>query len=250
MNHYIIIVSLIASLFLVNEIYAQQDCKVLYDAINTNYEGSCKKGLAHGKGIAKGEDTYEGNFKKGLPHGQGIYTYAEGDNYKGKWKEGERNGYGTYMDAQGGKYIGTWKSGLKHGEGSYYLKMDNRDTVLAGIWKDDKYVGPKPKKPYIITSRRSVDRVTMFRSGDGNRLTIKIMQSGAINSTVIDYRFIWSSGNQLPLGTHARGWENMEFPFEARITYTTSNKLRTSTYIVNVEFIINEPGEWELILHN
>jgi len=250
MNNYISIITLIASLFVFNQTYAQKDCKVLYDAINTNYEGGCKKGLAHGKGIAKGEDTYEGNFKKGLPHGKGTYTYAEGDNYTGAWKGGERNGYGTYNDTQGGKYVGTWKQGLKHGEGTYYLKMDNRDTTLAGIWKDDEYVGPKQKKPYIITSRRSVDRVTMFRSGDGNRLTIKIMQSGVVNSTVVDYRFIWSSGNELMLGSHARGWENMEFPFEGRITYTTSNKLRTSTYVVTVEFIVNEPGEWELILHN
>lgn len=250
MNNYISIIALIASLFVFNQTYAQKDCKVLYDAINTNYEGGCKKGLAHGKGIAKGEDTYEGNFKKGLPHGKGNYTYAEGDNYIGAWKGGERNGYGTYNDTQGGKYVGTWKDGLKHGEGTYYLKMDNRDTTLAGIWKADKYVGPKPKKPYIITSRRSVDRVTMFRSGDGNRLTIKIMQSGVVNSTVVDYRFIWSSGNELALGSHARGWENMEFPFEGRITYTTSNKLRTSTYVVTIEFIINEPGEWELILNN
>jgi len=155
-----------------------------------------------------------------------------------------------YLDTEGGKYVGDWKKGLKDGEGSYYLKMDNRDTVLAGIWKDDKYVGPKQKRPCMITSKRSIDRVTMFRSGDGNRLTIKIMQSGSVNSTVQNYRFEWSSGNDLTLGNYARGWENMEFPFEGRITYVTSNKLGTSTYTANVNFIINQPGEWELILNN
>jgi len=250
MNYYISIISLIVSLLIGGQANAQQDCKVLYDDINTNYKGACKKGLAHGKGIAKGKDTYEGNFKKGLPHGKGTYTYAEGDSYTGAWKEGERNGYGTYIDTQGGKYIGTWKSGLKHGEGSYYLKMDNRDTVLAGLWEADEYLGPKPEKPYIITSKRSIDRVTMFRSGDGNRLNIKIMQSGVVNSTVTNYRFNWSSGNELPIGNHARAWENMEFPFEGKITYTTSNKLKTSTYTVNIEFTINQPGEWDLILNN
>jgi len=95
MNYRISIIALLLSLFINSQMYAQKDCKVLYDGINESYSGSCKKGLAHGKGLAKGIDIYQGNFKKGLPHGQGMYTYSEGDSYSGSWKEGERNGFGT-----------------------------------------------------------------------------------------------------------------------------------------------------------
>lgn len=250
MKYYKITIGLCVGLLLGLTSYAQ-DCRVLYEGINESYTGKCKKGLAHGKGIAKGKDTYEGNFRKGLPHGQGTYTYAEGDVYKGAWKEGDRNGKGTYTDTKGGKYMGDWKRGMKQGVGTYYVKMKNgRDTTYAGIWEEDEYLGPKPEKPYTIKMKRSVDRMTMTRSGEGNRLTIKIMQSGMPNTTVENYRFDWSSGNELPLQNFARGWENLEFPFEGKITYTTSNKLRTSTFTAQVNFIINQPGQWELTLHN
>jgi hypothetical protein len=49
--------------------FSQGVCKVLKSEIANQYEGSCKKGLANGKGIAVGRDKYEGNFKKGYPHG-------------------------------------------------------------------------------------------------------------------------------------------------------------------------------------
>lgn len=229
--------------------YSQSDCKVLYENINESYAGKCKKGLAHGNGIAKGKDTYEGSFRKGIPHGQGTYTYSEGDVYSGAWKDGERHGKGTYADASGGKYEGNWKAGVKHGEGTYYVQLPERDTTYIGIWKDDEYVGPKPEATYKITYKRSVDRVNMIRIGDGNRLIIKLQRSGMRNTMVENYRFEWSSGNEIDL-RHAKGWENLEFPFEGKITYTTPNKLGTSTFTVQVGFVINEPGEWELILHN
>ena len=63
------------------------NCKVLVDALSDKYEGRCKKGLAHGKGIATGIDTCEGKFKNGFPHGQGVYTWKNSDVYDGNWKE-------------------------------------------------------------------------------------------------------------------------------------------------------------------
>lgn len=245
------ILSLIPTVFLLFSITAySQDCKILYDGIDKTYEGACKKGLAHGKGIAKGEDTYKGNFRKGLPHGKGKYVGAEGSVYEGMWKEGERHGHGTFVDAGGSTYTGSWKEDLRHGTGKFVLKTPEKDSIMEGIWKEDKYMGPKPEKPYVVTFSRSVERQTMRKVGDGNRLSIKIMQGGMANMTVTDYRFQWSSGNEVNLSGNARGWENMDFPFEGRIVYTTANKLRTSSYPVYFEFKINEPGEWELVLHN
>ena len=50
-------------------IFAQNPCKVLMKEISGSYSGECKKGLADGKGEAKGVDRYIGAFKKGLPDG-------------------------------------------------------------------------------------------------------------------------------------------------------------------------------------
>jgi hypothetical protein len=49
---------------------------------------SVKKGLAHGEGIAVGEDTYTGLFKKGYPHGKGTCYYAGGSCYTGGLEKG------------------------------------------------------------------------------------------------------------------------------------------------------------------
>ena len=227
-----------------------QKCEVLNENLNESYRGDCKRGLAHGKGKAKGADVYEGSFKKGKPHGKGTCKYQSGATYTGYWKDGKRNGHGTFKDADGGEYKGDWSEDLKDGEGKYFLKINEQDTLLTGIWKEDEYVGPKPKRPYMIVSNRGIDRVTMFKMSDGNRLVVKIMQNGSINY-VTDFRFAWDSGTELSIGgPHEMAWENMEYPFEGRISYTTPNKLKSGTYSVILEFIINEPGNWELVLHN
>lgn len=231
-----------------------QDCKVLYEGIDKIYAGACKKGLAHGKGVGKGTDSYKGNFRKGFPHGRGTYIYAQGGIYEGDWKEGERHGRGTFTDENGSVYSGSWKQGLRHGEGRFHQKPPQKDTIYEGIWEEGEYIGPKLEKPYVVTNRRSIERYTLNKVGDGkgnaNRLTIKIMQNGMPNITVTNYRFQWSSGNELTLQQNVRGWEGLIFPFQGSIVYTTENKLRTTTYTVYFDFKINEPGEWELILHN
>ncbi|MCR6721707.1 MAG: hypothetical protein NVV59_15795 [Chitinophagaceae bacterium] len=111
-----------------------QDCKVKSKALEGSYEGDCQKGVANGKGSAKGTDSYTGDFKSGLPHGQGKYEWANGDWYQGEWEKGIRSGYGTM----------------------HYADKPSYDT-LYGFWKKDKYVGKFPA-PYIIHSRTNVIR--------------------------------------------------------------------------------------------
>jgi len=94
----------------------QSDCKVIKAEISGTYEGGCKKGLAQGNGIAQGIDRYEGQFIKGLPSGRGTYKWASGVYYEGEWK-----------------------NGLREGEG----KMVYPDSIVSGIWKEDKYTGKK-----------------------------------------------------------------------------------------------------------
>jgi len=55
--------------FALSQLFSQDDCKVLIPEISGQYVGKCKKGLAHGKGLAIGIDRYEGSFKKGYPEG-------------------------------------------------------------------------------------------------------------------------------------------------------------------------------------
>jgi len=109
---------------------AQNDCKVLLDAIAGHYEGDCKKNLADGEGTAKGEDSYVGEFRKGLPDGLGKYTWANGNVYEGQFKKG-----------------------LKEGKGKMSMVLpDGQATSQTGYWKMDKYIGEN-ESPYKLHSR-------------------------------------------------------------------------------------------------
>jgi hypothetical protein len=205
----------------------QKKCTVMVPNLQGTYEGKCEKGLAHGEGIAVGEDTYTGLFKKGYPHGKGTCYYAGGS-----------------------CYTGDWKKGMRHGRGEYTFQINGRDTISAGKWKNDEYVGPIKVRPYVVSLVRGVDRYTIRRVKDGNRVFIKIMQSGQVNTGIQNFRIFGDSGAQV-LNFDVYGYENIEFfPFECKVNYITFNKLRTGRYDVIFNFVINEPGDWEIILHN
>lgn len=111
---------------------AQDDCKVLLEAIAGQYQGDCKKSLADGEGTAKGEDSYVGEFKKGVPDGLGKYTWANGNVYEGEFKKG-----------------------LKEGKGKMSMVLpDGQASVQTGYWKKDKYIG-EHESPYKLHSRSS-----------------------------------------------------------------------------------------------
>ncbi len=109
-----------------------QDCKVLLGAISVSYTGDCKGGKADGNGKATGLDSYEGQFKSGYPEGKGKYTWKTGD-----WFEGD------------------WKKGAREGKGEMHYKRDlTEDSIIAGFWKKDQYLG-RFEKPYIIINQSS-----------------------------------------------------------------------------------------------
>lgn len=114
------------------------DCRVKDADIADHYEGECKNGLAHGKGIARGRDVYEGDFKDGLSDGEGRYTWFNGDSYTGSWKKGRRDGWGRLRRPSGAYYEGEWKSGKRHGNGAY--KWQN-GAYYEGEWADDERHG-------------------------------------------------------------------------------------------------------------
>ena len=90
-------------------------CKVLMESISGVYNGDCKNGLAHGKGVAIGIDKYDGKFKNGLPNGKGKYSWANGDFYDGNWKAGKRSGEGIMFSFE-------------------------QNVNVRGIWKNDEFV--------------------------------------------------------------------------------------------------------------
>ena len=206
--------------------FAQEECKVLVPELVGVYEGKCKKGLASGKGKAVGKDTYEGQFLKGLPSGNGTYYWANGDVYQGDWLFGKRDGVGIFT-----------------------FKYDGKDSVLAGLWQKDEYMGPVPPKPRV-NYMTGVDRYTFMKYGNiQNRVLINILQNGATNTTIEGFSMISSSGSNTKSGT-AVGYNYIVFPVTIKVNYITENKLHTSKYQVIFEFTISEPGDWDVTIYN
>lgn len=205
---------------------AQNDCKVLMPEIDSSYTGKCKKGLAHGNGFARGKDSYEGRFKKGWPDGGGTYSWSSGEVYKGNFIEG-----------------------MKDGEGYYTFTINGQDTVLYGLWKNDVYIGPIPKKPKVH-QQVSVDRYNFKKISDvQNRVLIDFYQNGGRNAGIRDLLIAGNSGYETTLG-HSKGYIDMTFPFTMTIKYTTPNKLQTRLVYCIFEFTIYEAGDWRVELFN
>ena len=207
-------------------LFAQNSCKVLMTRIDSTYTGKCKKGLAHGKGLATGIDTYKGRFKKGWPDGNGTYTWNSGEVYKG-----------SFLD------------GVKDGEGTYTYSVNGKDTTLTGLWKNDVYIGPKPKKPKV-KQLVSVDRYNFKKiSTVQDRVLIDFYQNGGRNTRISDLLITADSGYEVNLG-HSKGFKDMTFPVTMTIKYITPNKLQTRQVYCIFEFTIFEAGDWRVDLFN
>ena len=210
-------------IFCIEAIAQEGYCRVLLPEISGTYSGGCRKGLAHGQGVAQGIDSYKGQFSKGLPNGQGTYKKTNGTYYEGQWKKG-----------------------LKTGKG----KMVYRDSIVSGYWKDDKYVGKKVIPPYEIKYSMNVARSSIKKStGILDEVKIRILQGGADNSNISDLSITPSSGDQFNTGS-VIGIQNIIYPVNVKVRYTTWNMLHTTTFNVLFEFIINEPGTWDVAINN
>jgi hypothetical protein len=207
-----------------SSLYAQtSECKVTKASISGSYSGGCKNGLAQGKGIAQGIDRYEGQFVKGLPSGTGVYKWANGVYYEGEWKKG-----------------------LMEGEG----KMVYPDSIVTGVWKEDKYMGKKAIEPYKIITSMSVSRFQMSKSSDRSyKVKIQIKQGGIDNISIENFSLAYDSGSEYRSGNYY-GLDNVRFPLNLKIKYSSWNQLMTSQYTVIFEVVINDPGSWDIILVN
>lgn len=219
---------IIASWF--SEAYSQNNCKVLKPGIDSTYTGSCKQGLADGSGVATGIDQYTGEFKKGLPNGTGTYI----------WNTGE-------------KYEGEWKKGLREGTGKYTSTYDGRDSVITGIWGNDKFIGEKSIPPYEIQYRNGISRVSCVRTGDQPfRVYYKFTRGGTSSehtSPISDLLLQGSSGNESGSSNNF-GFDDVTFPFEGKIKFSAPTAFSSpgsqSAVALNYELnlVINQPGAW------
>jgi hypothetical protein len=202
----------------------ESDCKVLLPRIGDKYRGECKKGLAHGKGVAQGIDRYEGEFKKGFPEGLGVYHWADGSYYEGYFRQGLREGTGTM----------TFRP----------------DSTLRGFWKTDKYTGKAETKQYDVIQSRYVARTSFIKSSNSPlQVKVKFTLGGAPNTTIEDFSMTYSSGEEFRMGL-VYGIQNVTFPVNVRITYLTWNAMHTVQTNATLEFNINDPGTWDVNVQN
>jgi hypothetical protein len=216
-----VVALLVSLLFISGQVYSQLDCKVLVPALSGKYDGGCKRGLAHGKGIAEGIDRYEGRFVKGYPHGKGRYDWSTGEYYQGDWKKG-----------------------LRDGTGDYHFEYSGKDTVYSGIWEQDKYIGPNYGQPKV-TQKLNIDRVNFNRLDDGNKVEMIVYQGGSPAQELYSFTVVGNSGVEYQLGK-AVGFTGVLFPFKCRVTFDVLNAFRTQSFNCIVEYVINEPGNWQV----
>lgn len=208
-------------------VHPQGSCNVLAPKIGDFYTGECKNSLAHGMGEAFGIDQYRGDFRKGLPHGVGTYIWYTGDRYEGGWDEGMRHGYGIFTI----NYMG-------------------RDSILAGVWKRDRYIGEEILPDYAILYRQGVGRVTCMKMGrTPTYIKLKFTRSGEASSGAItDLLLTGSSGSESITDTMI-GFEHIDFPFEGRVTFSAPNAFYSATLSCDIRFVINKPGAWTVTIY-
>lgn len=200
------------------------DCKVLLPRLSGTYEGECKKGLAHGNGLAQGIDSYNGEFRNGYPEGRGTYRWADGTFFEGYWKKGLREGSGRMIYSS--------------------------DSIITGYWKADKYTGKQNLKEYEVLQSRYIARTSFIKTGETPlQVKVKLTLGGAPNTDVQDFSMTYSSGDEYRLGG-AYALQNVKYPITIRITYMTWNVLRTVMSPAALEFRINEPGSWDVNVQN
>lgn len=178
--------------------------------------------------------VYIGDCKNGLAEGDGVFEYMDG------------------------KYIfhGKFRKGLKHGKGKLFSIINGEKKLIKeGVWKKNRYLGEKSKPQiaaYKVQKRVNIDRYSVRKIGDGNKVKFNFIQIGNRNNIedlalTGDSGMLFSSSYNHSLN---EGFDNIKFPFKCTVTYRTLSKLKFQTFAVRFEILINEPGVWEITLNN
>lgn len=192
---------------------AQDSCKVLGKNISDSYIGECKKGVANGKGEAKGIHRYIGNFKFGLPNGQGTYYYSDSMYYQGNFQEG-----------------------IKEGKGEcHYQRKEKPDSVLKGYWSGDIYRG----KSYITYKKNGGTYFDIFdiypSDNSGNSITfnlfgnlfydIKIEDVVSLKGNIVRKTSDFDAGNNISIT-----YQILTFPENLQVLLTNGSSFNLELY--------------------
>ncbi|PWH83510.1 hypothetical protein DIS18_02855 [Algibacter marinivivus] len=178
------------------------------------------------KGVALKEGDYSGKCKKGLAHGKGKFVYKDGRVFEGVFKKGMITGKGEL----------------------YTLHNGNKKVIKKGFWEKNKYLGEKKVVPYIVKKAFNIDRNIIKRKGEGNQVSINFLRNGNRNP-VTNLNIMSTNGIDVS-GSNVNRLNIIKFPVEIQVIYFTRNKFNTTTYQVDFEFIINEPGDWDVTIYN
>ncbi|HTT36589.1 MAG TPA: hypothetical protein VMH32_02830 [Burkholderiales bacterium] len=144
---------------------AAPPCKVMDPELADSYEGPCVKGLAQGKGMARGKAVYEGEFDRGMKDGDGVKSWPWGDRYEGEFKDDFKEGHGVYTWGQGTPWAGEQYDGqfvhdMRQGWGVY--TWPNGDKY-EGPWEKNQRLGLSPMERSRIQSGHSQEQA--FHAG-------------------------------------------------------------------------------------
>lgn len=168
---------------------------------------------------------YSGNCNKGLANGKGQFVFGDGQ----------------FM------YVGSFKDGELHGKGEMFMLTGNKKkSIKKGHWEHNVYV--EDNQPYVVGRQENLDKYLIKKVGEGRQIRLNFYQNGVRNS-VTNLNINTSSGNRI-FDNFIAGFDNVEFPFKCEVYYTTTNKFKSITYNVIFDFVINEPGVWDVILTN
>lgn len=229
------IVSLFTLAVLAVFAFGQNDCKVLVEELQGQYNGECKKGLADGEGQAQGVDKYIGNFKKGYPHGYGVYFYQNGSSYIGNFKKGQRDGYGLLNDMSSGSKVmhyGLWVAG------NLAIPNDAR-----GLYKVENFKGVKMVIPSV-----------QMESAYQNQIFIEFTEKGVPTKTAIIRDYEISSGEYVDNQDRTL---NREIQFDNVTKFPVTLKLRYKYEQIDwrnqdceFEVTLYTPGRWTIKLEH
>lgn len=226
-NFILIIILAIVPTFLISQ---NKSCKVKVPELQGEYRGDCKNGLADGNGSAQGDHIYEGEFKKGYPHGEGKYIWA-GDDY----------------------YVGSFRKGKRSGFGKHYMIIEGKSSFIEGYWKNDAYIGKEKKTESFTTVRKTgIDRVSYIYKGTGagtNEIMIRFKRGGSgSRSQIYNPSITASSGDLIDQGERY-GFENVEFPFKASLSFSAPNKTNSMLILATLSLEIMKEGSWDVIIY-
>lgn len=204
----------------------QKDCEVLLETIALEYEGECKKGLAHGTGKAIGSHSYEGSFKKGFPDGVGIYTWSNGNMYKGDFK-----------------------SGLKDGKGELYIRrLGEADSIVNGYWDNDKYIGAY-KTAYSVGQKRNILRTRFVHMSDTPNQVEFIIQR---NGLPIGVTQLQASADKSPMFENTQSivaFTRVVYPLtNASINFYSTSVFNSFQLDCALNFEIYREGHWRVFI--